>query len=43
MGLPWWSSGLDSMLIIQGVGVQSLDRELDPACPTKTGDPTCHN
>ena len=29
-GLPWWVSGQDSMLPIQGAQVQSLVRELDP-------------
>ena len=28
-GLPWLSSGLDSALVMQGVQVQSLVRELD--------------
>ena len=28
----WWSSGLDSALVIQGPRVQFLGRELDPAC-----------
>ena len=31
-GLPWWSSGLDSILPIQGVQVQSLVGELNPTC-----------
>ena len=29
-GLPWWSSGQDSMLPVQGSQVLSLVRELDP-------------
>ena len=28
MGIPWWSSGLDSALSLQGPGVQSLVGEL---------------
>ena len=32
VGLPWWSSGEDSMLPVQGSQVRSLVRELDPAC-----------
>ena len=31
-GLPWWSSGWDSVLPVQGSWVQSLVRELDPTC-----------
>ena len=31
-GLPWWSSGLDSKLPVQGAWVRSLVRELHPAC-----------
>ena len=31
MGLPWWSSGWDSMLPMQGAQVQSLVEELDSA------------
>ena len=31
-GLPWWASGLDSALPMQGAQVQSLLRELDPTC-----------
>ena len=31
-GLPWWSSGQDSKLPVQGAQVWSLVRELDPAC-----------
>ena len=27
---PWWSSGSDSTLTMQGAGVRSLVRELDP-------------
>ena len=27
-GLPWWSSGQNSMLALQGLGIQSLVREL---------------
>ena len=34
--LPWWSSGYDSMLPMQGTQVQSLVRELDPHAATKT-------
>ena len=30
--LPWWSSGYDRALPIQGPQVQSLARELDPRC-----------
>ena len=30
--LPWWSSGSDSMLLMQGSQVQSLVRELDLTC-----------
>ena len=40
-GLPWWSSGWDSMLPMKGVWVQSLVRELDPDAPAK--DPACCN
>ena len=29
-GLPWWSSGYDSVPPVQGVWVQSLVKELDP-------------
>ena len=29
-GFPWWSTGSDSMLPMQGAQVQSLVRELDP-------------
>ena len=32
MGLPWWFSDWDSMLLMQGARVQSLVRELDPTC-----------
>ena len=32
VGIPWWSSDLDSMLPLQGTWVQSLVRELDPMC-----------
>ena len=32
LGHPWWSSGEDSALPMQGVWVRSLVRELDPAC-----------
>ena len=35
-GLPWWPSGWDSALWIQGAQVQSLAEELDP---TKIEDP----
>ena len=31
-GLPWWSSGEDSALPMQGAQVLSLDRKLDPTC-----------
>ena len=31
-GLPWWRSGWDSVLPMQGAGVQSLISELDPIC-----------
>ena len=31
-GLPWWSSGWDSMHPMQGSRVQSQARELDPTC-----------
>ena len=31
-GLPWWSSGQDSALPMQGARVRSLVGELDPAC-----------
>ena len=31
-GFPWWSSGSDSKLPMQGAQVQSLVRELDPTC-----------
>ena len=31
-GLPWWSSGQNSMLAMQGLGIQSLVRELNPTC-----------
>ena len=31
-GLLWWSSGLDSILPMQGVKVQFLVRELNPTC-----------
>ena len=33
-GLPWWSSGWDSMLPMQRVPVQSLVEELDATCST---------
>ena len=53
LGLPLWSSGLDSVLPIQGAQVPSLVREPDPtccnqefACPKdpakKTEDPVYH-
>ena len=32
LGLPWWHSGSDSKLSMQGAWVQSLVRELDPTC-----------
>ena len=31
-GLPWWSSGWDSTLQVQGSQVHTLVRELDPTC-----------
>ena len=31
-GLPWWSSGYDSALPMQGAWVRFLARELDPTC-----------
>ena len=31
-GLPWWSSGLDSTLPMQGAQIQFLVRELGPSC-----------
>ena len=51
VGIPWWSSDLDSMLPLQGTWVQSLVRELDPMCHnlrkkiphTTTKDPACHS
>ena len=33
MELPWWSSGQDSMVSIQGDWDPSLVSELYPACP----------
>ena len=30
MGLPWWSSGYDSVLLMQWGWVGFVDRELDP-------------
>ena len=47
-GLPWWSSGQDFMLPVQGAQVQFLVRELDPHATSKslqasTKDPKCHN
>ena len=47
-GLPWWSSGQDFMLPMQGDQVQLLVRELDPHVTYKslhasTKDPKCHN
>ena len=38
---PWWSSGWDSMLPLQGIRVQSFVRELDPTCCNE--EFTCHN
>ena len=32
-GLPWWNSGQDSELPVQGAWVQSLVRKLDPTWP----------
>ena len=32
LGIPWWPSGLDFELPMQGDQVQSLVRELDPTC-----------
>ena len=40
-GLPWWFSGKDSELPVQGAWIQSLVRKLDPTCCTK--DPACCN
>ena len=31
-GLPWRSSGWDSVLPMQGAQIQSLNGELDPSC-----------
>ena len=31
-GLPWWSSGQDLTLFMQGACVQPLVRELEPTC-----------
>ena len=31
-GIPWWSTGWDSVLPMQGTWVQSLVRELGPTC-----------
>ena len=33
-GLPWWSSGQDSKLPMQGAQVLFPVRELDPTCPS---------
>ena len=33
LGLPWWSSGQDSTLLMQGVWVRSLVGELDSHMP----------
>ena len=35
-GLPWWSSGQDFMLPVQGAQVQFLVRELDPHATSKS-------
>ena len=32
LGLPWWSSGQDSAVPVQGAQILSLVRELDPMC-----------
>ena len=40
-GLPWWSSGYDSVLTVQGAQVQSLLREVDPTCTIK--EFACYN
>ena len=49
-GLPWWRSGQDSMLPVQGARVQSLVRELDPMCMQQlrishatTKEPACRS
>ena len=34
-GLPWWSSGWDSVLPMQGAWVRSLVRELRSTCPSQ--------
>ena len=39
-GLPWWSSGCDSALSMQGAQVWSLVRELDPTCCSNSSNPT---
>ena len=39
LGLPWWSSGLDSMLPLQGAWVQSLVRELRSFRPCRISPP----
>ena len=39
--LPWWPSGWDSVLPVQGVQVRALVGELDPECHNK--DFMCHN
>ena len=40
-GLPWWSSGQDSIFPMQGAQVPSLGRKLDPPC--LKSEFTCHN
>ena len=35
--LPWWRSGWDSALPMQGARVRSLARELDPTCTLQLG------
>ena len=46
-GFPWWVTGSDSMLPMQGAQVQSLIRELDPTIKslyaTAKTDSACHN
>ena len=47
-GLPWWSSGYDSVLPMQGAWVLFLVWELEPTCATEclhvaTKDPSCGN
>ena len=53
-GLPWWSSGWDFVLSVQGTQVQSLVMEVDPMsvlsrtpvarqAPLSMGFSACHN